>query len=263
MSNFDVVGDRVAVEICHRRFSSLLSSWYLHFETTKKIDQVKERLKAARDRQKSYAESQRNPLEFSVDDRVLLKVSSRKGVVRFSKRSKLSSRYVGPYEILERVSPVAYRMRLPQELVGVHDTFHVSNLKKCLADVNLHVPLEEVKIDNKLHFVKKPMEIMDREVKKLKKRWILIVKVCWNSRQGPEVTWEQEDEKKRKYPQPFARYDLGRATKISGRNSLSQEKIVTSVNFEVKENQEKEKIESKPNKNGKRGEAGKSQKQLQ
>ncbi|GKA88287.1 putative reverse transcriptase domain-containing protein [Tanacetum coccineum] len=142
--------------------------------------------------------------KFSVGDKVLLKVSPRKGVVRFGKRSKLSPRYVGPFEIVERVGPVAYRLRLPQELVGIHDTFHVSNLKKCLADVNLHVPLEEVKIDDKLHFVEEPMKIMDREVKKLKKRRIPIVKVRWNSRRGPEFTWEREDEMKRKYPQLFA-----------------------------------------------------------
>ncbi|GJR59285.1 putative reverse transcriptase domain-containing protein [Tanacetum coccineum] len=104
--------------------------------------------------------------------------------------------------------------------IRVHDTFHVSNLKKCLADVNLHVPLEEVKIDDKLHFVEEPTEIMDREVKKLKKRRIPILKVRWNSRRGPEFTWEQEDEMKRKYPQLFARYDLGRTTEISRRNSL-------------------------------------------
>ncbi|GJU97734.1 reverse transcriptase domain-containing protein [Tanacetum coccineum] len=104
-------------------------------ETTDKIVQIRERLKAARDRQKSYADNRRKPLEFSVGDKVLLKVSPRKGVVRFGKRSKLSPRYVGPFEIVERVGPVAYRLRLPQELVGVHDTFHVSNLKKCLADV--------------------------------------------------------------------------------------------------------------------------------
>ncbi|GKD41600.1 hypothetical protein Tco_1261807 [Tanacetum coccineum] len=136
-------------------------------------------------RQKSYADNRRKPLEFSVGDKVLLKVSPRKGMVRFRKRSKLSPRYVGPFEIVERVGPVAYRLRLPQELVGVHDTFHVSNLKKCLADVTLHVPLEEVKIDEKLYFVEEPMEIMDREVKKLKKRRIPIVKVRWNSRRGP------------------------------------------------------------------------------
>ncbi|GJX22395.1 reverse transcriptase domain-containing protein [Tanacetum coccineum] len=173
-------------------------------ETTDKIVQIKERLKTTRDRQKSYADNRRKPLEFSVGDKVLLKVSPRKGVVRFGKRSKLSPRYVGPFEIVERVGPVAYRLRLPQELVGVHDTFYVSNLKKCLADVTLHVPLEEVKIDDKLSFVEEPMEIMDREVKKLKKRWIPIVRVHWNSQRGPKFTWERKDQMKRKYPQLFA-----------------------------------------------------------
>ncbi|GJV24479.1 putative reverse transcriptase domain-containing protein [Tanacetum coccineum] len=110
-------------------------------ETTDKIVQIKERLKSARDCPKSYADNRRKPLEFSVGDKVLLKVSPRKGVVRFGKKSKLSPRYVGPFEIVERVGRVAYRLRLPQELVGVHDTFHVSNLKKCLADVTLHSQL--------------------------------------------------------------------------------------------------------------------------
>nr|GEV35844.1 hypothetical protein [Tanacetum cinerariifolium] len=105
-----------------------------------------ERLKAARDHQQNYVDNQRKPLEFSVSDKVLLKVSPRKGVVRLGKRSKLSPRYVGPFEIVEPVSLVAYRLRLPLELVGVHDTFHVSNLKKCMDDVNLHISLEEVKI---------------------------------------------------------------------------------------------------------------------
>nr|GEZ81586.1 putative reverse transcriptase domain-containing protein [Tanacetum cinerariifolium] len=152
------------------------------------------------------------PLEFSVGDKVLLKVSPRKGVVRFGKRSKLSPRYVGPFEIVERIGPVAYRLRLPKELVGVHDTFHVSKLKKYLADVNLHVPLDEVKIDDKLCFVEEPIEILDRGVKKLKRRWIPIVNVRWNSRRGPEFTWEQEDEMKHKYPYLFASATVGRAT---------------------------------------------------
>ncbi|GKC19321.1 putative reverse transcriptase domain-containing protein [Tanacetum coccineum] len=117
---------------------------------------------------KSYADNRRKPLEFSVGDKVLLKVSPRKGVVCFNKRSKLSPRYIGPFEVVERVGPLIYRLRLPQELVGIHDTFHVSNLKKCLADVNLHVPLEEIRIDDKLRFVEEPIEVMDREVKKLK-----------------------------------------------------------------------------------------------
>nr|GEY12888.1 retrotransposon protein, putative, Ty3-gypsy subclass [Tanacetum cinerariifolium] len=155
-----------------------------------------QKLKVARDRQKSYADKCRKPLEFSVGDKVLLKVSPRKGVVRFGKRSKLSPKYAGRFDIVERIGPVAYRLRLPQELVGVHDTFYVSNLKKCLADVNFHIPLDEVKVDEKLHFVEEPIEILDRRVKKLKRRWIPIVKVRWNSRRGPEFTWEREDEMK-------------------------------------------------------------------
>ncbi|GKA59582.1 putative reverse transcriptase domain-containing protein [Tanacetum coccineum] len=116
---------------------------------------------------------------------------------------KLAPRYVGPFEILERIGPVAYRLRLPEELSGVHDTFHVSNLKKCLADASLHVPLGEIKVDKTLRFVEEPVEIMDREVKSLKRSKIALVKVRWNSKRGPEFTWEREDYMKSKYPQLF------------------------------------------------------------
>ncbi|GKF07195.1 reverse transcriptase domain-containing protein [Tanacetum coccineum] len=109
-------------------------------ETIDKISQIKDRLKAARDSQKSYADKRRKPLEFSVSDHVLLKVSPWKGVIRFGKKGKLAPRFVRPFEITERISPIAYRLRLPKELNDVHDTFHVSNLKKCLANQNLHVP---------------------------------------------------------------------------------------------------------------------------
>ncbi|GJZ18612.1 hypothetical protein Tco_0554735 [Tanacetum coccineum] len=142
-------------------------------------------------------------LEFEVGDHVLLKVSTWKGVVRFRKKGKLAPRYVGPFEILERIGPVDYRLRFPQELSSVHDTFHVSNLKKCLADENLQVPLEEIKVDKTLRFVKEPEEVMDREVKKLKRSRILIVKVCWNSKRRPEFNWECEDFMKAKYPNLF------------------------------------------------------------
>ncbi|GKA46031.1 putative reverse transcriptase domain-containing protein [Tanacetum coccineum] len=125
-------------------------------ETTDKVVLIKENFKTARDRQKSYADNRRKPLEFDVGDRVLLKVSSWKGVVRFRKKGKLAPRYVGPFEILERIGPVAYRLGLPEELSGVHDTFHVSNLKKCLADANLHVPLDEIKIDKTLRLSRNP-----------------------------------------------------------------------------------------------------------
>ncbi|GJS97543.1 reverse transcriptase domain-containing protein [Tanacetum coccineum] len=109
-------------------------------ETTDKVVVIKERLQAARDRQKSYADNRRKPLEFEVGDRVMLKVSPWKGVVRFGKKGKLAPRYVGPFEILKRIGTVAYRLRLPEELIGVHDTFHVSNLKKCLGNANFRVP---------------------------------------------------------------------------------------------------------------------------
>ncbi|GKA68279.1 hypothetical protein Tco_0768196 [Tanacetum coccineum] len=138
-------------------------------ETTDKVVLIKEKLKAARDRQKSYADNRRKPLEFEVGDRVLLKVSPCKGVIRFGKKGKLAPRYVGPFGILERIDPVAYRLRLPEELSSVHDTFYVSNLKKCLADANLHVPLDEIKIDKTLCFVEEPIEIMERKVKSLKR----------------------------------------------------------------------------------------------
>ncbi|GKD88038.1 hypothetical protein Tco_1359192, partial [Tanacetum coccineum] len=138
---------------------------------------IKEKLKAVRDPQKSYADNRRKPLEFEVGDRVLLKASPWKGVIYFGKKGKLAPRYVGPFEILERIGPVAYRLRLPEELSGVHDTFHVSNLKKCLVDANLHVPLNEIKVDKTLRFDKEPIEIMDCEIRSLKRSRISLVKV--------------------------------------------------------------------------------------
>ncbi|GJR35486.1 putative reverse transcriptase domain-containing protein [Tanacetum coccineum] len=172
-------------------------------ETTDKVVLIKEKLKAARDCQKSYDDNRRNPLEFEVGDQVLLKVSPWKGVIRFGKKGKLAPRYVGPFEIFERIGPVAYQLRLPEELISVHDTFHMSNLKKFLADANLHVPLDEIKVDKTLRFVEEPVEIMDREVKSLKRSKIPIVKVRWNSKHGPEFTWEREDHMKSKYPRLF------------------------------------------------------------
>lgn len=173
-------------------------------ETTDKIFKIRDRIKAARDRQKSYADKRRKPLEFSVGDKVLLKVSPWKGMVRFGKKGKLAPRYVGPFEILARIGPVAYKLKLPQELSGVHDTFHVSNLKKCLADESLIIPPGEVRIDNKLHFIEEPIEIIDREIKRLRRSHIPIVHIRWNSKRGPEFTWEREDHMKQKYPHLFA-----------------------------------------------------------
>ncbi|GJS18256.1 hypothetical protein Tco_0412728 [Tanacetum coccineum] len=173
-------------------------------ETTEKIIQIKHRLQASRDRQKCYADKRRKPLEFQVGDKVMLKVSPWKGVIRFGKRGKLNPRYIGPFKILAKVGTVAYRLELPEKLSRVHSTFHVSNLKKCLSDEPLAIPLDEIHIDEKLNFIEEPVEIMDREVKRLKQSRIPIVKVRWNSRRGPEYTWEREDQMQKKYPHLFA-----------------------------------------------------------
>nr|GFA86247.1 putative reverse transcriptase domain-containing protein [Tanacetum cinerariifolium] len=133
--------------------------------TTEKIVQIKSRIQAARDRQKSYADLKRSRW-----------TSKLKGVVRFGKRGKLNPRYVGPFKLLERVGDVAYKLNLPEELSRVHNTFHVSNLKKCHADESLAVPLDGLHFDDKLHFVKEPVEIVDREVKRLKRSRIPLVK---------------------------------------------------------------------------------------
>ncbi|GJX53449.1 putative reverse transcriptase domain-containing protein [Tanacetum coccineum] len=185
-------------------------------ETTEKIVQIKNRLLTTRGRQKSYADVRRRPLEFNVGDKVMLKVSPWKGVIRFGKRGKLSPQYIGPFKVLERIGPVAYKLELPRELQGIHNTFHVSNLKKCLSNKSLVIPLDEIQLDDKLHFIEEPVEIMDLEVKRLKQSRIPIVKIImanlpnnnefalaaeaapdnmngWVEEEDPEMEEEEED----------------------------------------------------------------------
>ncbi|GJW34511.1 putative reverse transcriptase domain-containing protein [Tanacetum coccineum] len=155
-------------------------------ETTEKIIQIKKRIQAARDRQKSYTDKRCKPLEFEIRDRVMLKVSPWKGVICFKKRGKLNPRYIGPFKFLA---------------------------KKCFSDEPQAIPLDEIQIDDKLNFIEELIKIIDRKVKRLKQSRIPIVKVHWNSRRGPEFTWEREDQMKKKYPHLFA--DPAPASKVT------------------------------------------------
>ncbi|GKE46309.1 putative reverse transcriptase domain-containing protein [Tanacetum coccineum] len=154
-------------------------------------------------RQKNYTDRRRKPLEFEVGDKVMLKVSPWKRVIRFGKRGKLNPRYIGPFKIIAKVGTLAYRLELPEQLCQFYSTFHVSNTKKCFVDEPVAIPLDEIQIDEKLHFIEELVEIMDQEVKRLKQSHIPIVKVRWNSRRGPEFTWEREDQMKKKCPHLF------------------------------------------------------------
>nr|GFA06634.1 putative reverse transcriptase domain-containing protein [Tanacetum cinerariifolium] len=195
-----IISDRDPSERTIQTLEDMLRAYAIDFrkeliqETIEKIIQIKQKMQAARDRQKSYANKKRKPMDFHVGDKVMLKVSPWKGVVRFGKRGKLNPRYVGPFRVLEKVGTVSYKLELPQEVSRVHNTFHVSNLKKCYSDDPLTVPLDGIRIDDQLHFVEKPVEIMDREVKRLKRSCIPIIKVRWNSKRGPEFTWERKDQ---------------------------------------------------------------------
>ncbi|KAI3808291.1 hypothetical protein L1987_24240 [Smallanthus sonchifolius] len=139
-------------------------------------------MKAAKDRLKSYADKLRRPIEFDVGDRVMLKVSPRKGLIRFRKRGKLSPRFVRPFRIMARVGEVAYRLELPDELSGIHPTFHVSHLRKCLADESAHVPLTDIEVDNCLNYIKEPVAILDKKENRLRNKIIQLVKVQWKHR---------------------------------------------------------------------------------
>nr|GEU96134.1 putative reverse transcriptase domain-containing protein [Tanacetum cinerariifolium] len=152
-------GQKCRLPICWAEVEDAqLTSREIVHETTKKINQIKKCIQAARDRQKSYTNRRRKPLEFEVGDKVMLKVSPWKGVIRFEKRGKLNPHYIGPFKILAKVGTVAYRLELPEQLSRVHSTFHISSLKKCFFDEPLAIPLDEIQIDDKLNFIEEPIK---------------------------------------------------------------------------------------------------------
>ncbi|GJV58999.1 putative reverse transcriptase domain-containing protein [Tanacetum coccineum] len=176
----ELYGQKCRSLVCWAKVGDVqLTRLEIIYETTEKIVQIRQCLQAARDRQRSYANVRRKPLEFQVGDRVMLKVSSQKGVIRFGKRGKLNP-----------------------------STFYVSNLKKCLSDESLVIPMKELRLDDKLNFMEEPIEITDREVKQLKQSRIPIVKVRWNSKRGPKFMWEREDQIHAKYPHLFPNITL-------------------------------------------------------
>ncbi|KAL0534190.1 hypothetical protein IC582_028475 [Cucumis melo] len=171
--------------------------------TNEAMQKIRSRMHTAQSRQKSYADVRRKDLEFEVGDKVFLKVAPMRGVVRFERRGKLSPRFVGPFEILERIGPVAYRLALPPSLSTVHDVFHVSMLRKYVPDPSHVVDYEPLEIDENLSYTEQPVEVLAREVKTLRNKEIPLVKVLWRNHRIEEATWEREDDMRSRYPELF------------------------------------------------------------
>ncbi|KAI3691688.1 hypothetical protein L6452_31490 [Arctium lappa] len=166
-------------------------------ETADKVKGIRERIMVAQDRQKSYADKKRRPMEFQVGDRVMLKVSPWKGIIRFGKRGKLSPRFLGPFTVTERVGLKAYQLELPPEMKGIHNTFHVCYLRKCLAKEESVIPLSEIRVDEGNRCVEEPEAILERKTKKLRHREVTMVRVQWKHHRGANVTWEAEEDLRR------------------------------------------------------------------
>ncbi|KAL0546686.1 hypothetical protein IC582_016598 [Cucumis melo] len=171
--------------------------------TNEAIQKIRSRMHTAQSRQKSYADVRRKDLEFEVGDKVFLKVAPMRGVLRFERRGKLSPRFVGSFEILERIGPVAYRLALPPSLSTVHDVFHVSMLRKYVPDPSHVVDYEPLEIDENLSYTEQPVEVLAREVKTLRNKEIPLVKVLWRNHRVEEATWEREDDMRSRYPELF------------------------------------------------------------
>ncbi|KAK5775641.1 hypothetical protein PVK06_043559 [Gossypium arboreum] len=172
-------------------------------DTEDKVKLIRDRLKEASDRQKSYADLKHKEIEYSVGDMVFLKVSPWKKILRFGKKGKLSPRFIGPYRILKRVGPVAYQLELPSELDRIHDVFHVSMLRRYRSDPTHVVPVAEIEVRADLTFEEEPVQILDRDVKVLRRKSVPLVKVLWRNHGREEATWEPEEAMQQQYPHLF------------------------------------------------------------
>ncbi|KAA3480955.1 DNA/RNA polymerase superfamily protein [Gossypium australe] len=166
-------------------------------ETEQKVKVIRESLKVALDRQKSYANLKRKDIEFQVGDLVFLKI------LRFGHKGKLSPRFIRPYEVIERIGPVAYRLMLPPELNKIHNVFHVSMLRRYRSDPSHVICPSEIEIQSDLTYEEEPIRILAREVKELQNKKILLVKVMWHKHGVGEATWETEESMKELYPHLF------------------------------------------------------------
>ena len=154
-----------------------LTSMDIVEQATEIVEIARQRMQTAQHRQATYANKRRSELEFQVGDYVLLKVSPWKGVICFRKRGKLGPRYIGPYRVIERVGKVAYRLDLPAELSNIHNTFHVSQLRKSVTGHTVVVPLEDIALDERLSYVERPIAVLDRKTKALRNKVVHLVKV--------------------------------------------------------------------------------------
>lgn len=184
-------------------------------ETEEKVKVIRNCLKAASDRQKSYADLKRKEIEYQVGDKVFLKVSPWKKVLRFGKKGKLSPRFIGPFEVIERVGPLAYRLALPIELEKIHNVIHVSMLRRYCSDPSHVISQTEVEIQPDMTYGEEPVKILAREVKQLRNKSIALVKVLWNRHGVDEATWEPEEDMRKQYPNLFTGKIFG--TKIPKR----------------------------------------------
>ncbi|XP_075096112.1 uncharacterized protein LOC142174215 [Nicotiana tabacum] len=172
-------------------------------QTEDKVKIIKDRLKISSDRQKSYDDLKRREIEHQVGDKVFLKVSPWKKIMRFGQKGKLSPRFIGPYEILERIGPVAYKLALPPELGKIHNVFHVSMLRKYRSNPSYVLPIESIEVNPDLTYEEEPIQILAREIKELRNKKIPLVKVLWRNHSGKEATWEREEDIRVQYPHLF------------------------------------------------------------